>query len=217
MAIVMDTFHAEDSTTNTVVTIAEFIKKSSGTAAAGIGAAIALGGEDGAGNVTQAIQIQGYLTDVTNTSEDGVFKLQLMTAGSMADAMTIALNSLSFYDDTDSTAIFGRCRLHSATSDRAQFAHRDRSASNQYALSHLAGGDLQVNGTTNLFLQIAATNVMTLTSTAVSFAQRPTFAETSSPTSGGTGTAGMFTWDANYLYICTATDTWKRVAITGGY
>jgi len=28
-----------------------------------------------------------------------------------------------------------------------------------------------------------------------------------------TGTSGMIRWDANYIYVCTATDTWKRVAI----
>jgi len=29
-----------------------------------------------------------------------------------------------------------------------------------------------------------------------------------------TGTAGDIAWDADYIYVCTATDTWKRVAIT---
>lgn len=28
-----------------------------------------------------------------------------------------------------------------------------------------------------------------------------------------TGTVGTISWDASYIYICTATDTWKRVAI----
>jgi hypothetical protein len=28
-----------------------------------------------------------------------------------------------------------------------------------------------------------------------------------------TGSAGTIRWDANYIYVCTATDTWKRVAI----
>ena len=28
-----------------------------------------------------------------------------------------------------------------------------------------------------------------------------------------TGTAGQIAWDASYIYICTATNTWKRVAI----
>jgi hypothetical protein len=28
------------------------------------------------------------------------------------------------------------------------------------------------------------------------------------------GTTGQFAWDASYLYVCTATNTWKRVALT---
>jgi len=28
-----------------------------------------------------------------------------------------------------------------------------------------------------------------------------------------TGASGMIRWDADYIYVCTATDTWKRVAI----
>ena len=28
-----------------------------------------------------------------------------------------------------------------------------------------------------------------------------------------TGTVGTMSWDANYIYICTAANTWKRVAI----
>jgi len=28
-----------------------------------------------------------------------------------------------------------------------------------------------------------------------------------------TGTAGQITWDTNYIYVCTAANTWKRVAI----
>lgn len=29
-----------------------------------------------------------------------------------------------------------------------------------------------------------------------------------------TGTSGQISWDSNYLYICVATDTWKRVALS---
>jgi len=37
---------------------------------------------------------------------------------------------------------------------------------------------------------------------------------TSTPASASaTGTAGTITWDSSYIYICTATDTWERVAI----
>lgn len=35
------------------------------------------------------------------------------------------------------------------------------------------------------------------------------------PTSAtDTGSAGSIAWDADYIYVCTATDTWKRVAIS---
>ena len=34
-------------------------------------------------------------------------------------------------------------------------------------------------------------------------------------TSGSTGIQGTIAWDADYIYICTATNTWKRVAIGG--
>lgn len=35
--------------------------------------------------------------------------------------------------------------------------------------------------------------------------------------SNATGTAGQICWDSSYIYVCTATNTWKRVALTGGY
>ena len=35
--------------------------------------------------------------------------------------------------------------------------------------------------------------------------------------SNASGTAGQVSWDANYFYICTATNTWKRTPLTGGY
>jgi hypothetical protein len=35
--------------------------------------------------------------------------------------------------------------------------------------------------------------------------------------STATGTPGQICWDANYIYVCTATNTWKRSPLTGGY
>lgn len=34
--------------------------------------------------------------------------------------------------------------------------------------------------------------------------------------STSTGTAGQSSYDASYLYVCVATNTWKRVAWTAG-
>ena len=38
-----------------------------------------------------------------------------------------------------------------------------------------------------------------------------------SPGSGDACDAGEITWDANYIYVCTASGAWKRAALTGGY
>jgi hypothetical protein len=32
-------------------------------------------------------------------------------------------------------------------------------------------------------------------------------------TAGATGTTGEIAWDSDYIYVCVATNTWKRVAI----
>jgi len=33
-------------------------------------------------------------------------------------------------------------------------------------------------------------------------------------TAGANGLAGTIAWDTSYLYVCVATNTWKRVAIS---
>lgn len=35
-----------------------------------------------------------------------------------------------------------------------------------------------------------------------------------SKANNATGTAGQISWDANYIYVCVATNSWKRVALT---
>ena len=37
---------------------------------------------------------------------------------------------------------------------------------------------------------------------------------TRSPASNATGEAGQIAWDGNYVYVCTATNTWKRAALS---
>lgn len=41
-----------------------------------------------------------------------------------------------------------------------------------------------------------------------------TLATQTPASAGAAGTAGTITWDSSYIYICTATNTWKRVAIS---
>ncbi len=38
-----------------------------------------------------------------------------------------------------------------------------------------------------------------------------------SPGNNASGDAGEICWDTGYLYVCTATNTWERIELTGGY
>jgi len=40
---------------------------------------------------------------------------------------------------------------------------------------------------------------------------------TGTKAANATGTTGQISYDANYMYICVATNTWKRSPLTGGY
>jgi hypothetical protein len=39
----------------------------------------------------------------------------------------------------------------------------------------------------------------------------------STKTANAVGVAGQVAWDSNYIYVCVATNTWKRTALVGGY
>jgi hypothetical protein len=59
----------------------------------------------------------------------------------------------------------------------------------------IGAGNVNAGGT----VTVAGTVIHTLSATPAS--------------ASAAGTVGTMSWDANYIYICTATNTWKRVAI----
>jgi hypothetical protein len=72
-------------------------------------------------------------------------------------------------------------------------------------LSRIAAGSLAIgNGT-----QGDASGKLTLAQLILSATQ--------SPASNAAGTAGELAYDANYIYVCIASGTWKRSPLTGGY
>ena len=58
------------------------------------------------------------------------------------------------------------------------------------------------------------TSQAAITSANVTLGVRPILPTHTPASASATGTAGEVAWDANYIYICTATNTWKRVAIS---
>jgi hypothetical protein len=70
-----------------------------------------------------------------------------------------------------------------------------------------SGEALQVTGTAKI------TGATTFSSTVTSTQFRLSALNTAPATASSTGTLGEIRIDADYIYICTATNTWKRVAI----
>lgn len=79
-----------------------------------------------------------------------------------------------------------------------------------YGATSAKGAITEIYSGTTLGITVGTTGAMT-------HEINPVFKGTSSPASGGTGVTGTFTWDGSFLYICTATNTWRRVATTGSY
>jgi hypothetical protein len=50
---------------------------------------------------------------------------------------------------------------------------------------------------------------------AATFTAAPILSSSSTPASNAACTAGTITWDASYLYLCTASGAWKRSPLTG--
>lgn len=66
------------------------------------------------------------------------------------------------------------------------------------------GGTLTANTITSL--SITASNTLVFNDALIG--------PLTTKTNTAVGTAGQICWDANYLYICTSTNTWKRVALS---
>jgi hypothetical protein len=67
-------------------------------------------------------------------------------------------------------------------------------------------GNVTASGSLSVGTTLAVTGVATFTAAPVLPTQTPASA-------AAAGTAGTVVWDSGYIYVCTATNTWKRAAI----
>ena len=62
---------------------------------------------------------------------------------------------------------------------------------------------------------LGTNNIIQATSSAITASVPVILADTSVPASAAaSGTAGQVAWDSSYFYVCVATDTWKRTALS---
>ena len=91
------------------------------------------------------------------------------------------------------------------------------------ATGNLVGGNANISTSVNTLL----VNAANITAGNISATQITTTGNISvgnilsslpqTKASNATGTTGQICWDSNYIYVCTATDTWKRAGLIGGY
>lgn len=89
------------STTNSSETVLQLNRFTSGTAAAGIGASLAIRSEDASGNQDNIGAVHWSLSDVTNGSEDAQLKFTLFGGGSLRDAISFAYDTSSGHGHLD--------------------------------------------------------------------------------------------------------------------
>ena len=72
-------------------------------------------------------------------------------------------------------------------------------------------GDVTITGN---FVVSGSSLFNTLTTSSLATINRIILTTATTPASASaTGTTGEIVWDANYIYVCIATNTWKRTAI----
>jgi hypothetical protein len=84
-----------------------------------------------------------------------------------------------------------------------------RNASGTVTVSLKSNGNSYLNGGNVGIGTAAPTNALDVNSDSIRVRTSQTPA-----TASATGNQGEIAWDANYIYICVATNTWKRVAIS---
>lgn len=171
-------------------------------------------------SATNVANFTGLTKAGTSTSSASVLMTSLGVSGASAFGGTLTVQDATFQVKSGSTqavelkntsgygklSVFNNVGTAQATIDAGDvniFLLNTRMGSS----SDHSGEKLQVTGTSWFSgaatlggsLTVAGTVIHTLSATPASAA--------------ATGTVGTISWDTSFIYICTATNTWKRVAI----
>lgn len=116
-------------------------------------------------------------------------------------------NSAAGQDNDVISSIFFRSKNDNATPEDIDYA--------QIAGSIADASDGTEDGKLELKVQAAGTltTEVAISAANIVLAARPILPTHTPSSATDTGTAGEIAWDSSFIYICTATNTWKRVAI----
>lgn len=157
-------------------------------------------------------------TDVSNTPQLEIEDTQIISAVTIKnnffkpiDDTTLTASFLnlddaltfSSYDTNKNVTLMGTNQLNlvCGLNHEITFGKGGASAPNSVFYPHSSGNYWGFNNT-------SPTQVVDINDDSIRVRTAKTPASASD-----TGTQGQIAWDANYMYVCTATDTWKRVAL----
>ena len=181
---------------------------------------------------------QGSTSDVTIKNDADTTVLSIATGTTtvaMAGAVTVAgaavvgsATVVSGYDAAvvgagSTDVLIGSTDASGVTLVLDGNSNGDGSGGDYAYIQHVSTGlGFNVPGTQTLKLQVGGTSEMTMDATTTTIATNDLVVTagvviittpTTPASAAATGTIGTIAWDTGFLYICTGTDTWKRVAI----
>jgi hypothetical protein len=166
-------------------------------------------GTNGSGTFAGAVGISS--TTASTTTSSGALVVGNGTSGGLGVAGNTNIGgALRFHTNT---ALPGTASISKDATFGLNF-YASTGSTYDFTIFNAAGTGLLVNptGTSALTAFDTFTATGTLIANAASNAFRITTAQTPA-SAAATGTAGTIAWDSSYIYVCTATNTWKRVAI----
>jgi hypothetical protein len=178
------------------------------------------------GNITAG---NGMYLPTTNTvafSTASVERLRIDLSGNVGINRTSPSAPLTIQTTTGAQTI----RLVGRTAQNRSFLRfYDTTDATQYAVLDSKDTEFDINVTENLPLRLLTNNVERMRINAAGNVGIGTTSPTvaldvnantvrvrtarTPASAGATGAVGEICWDADYIYVCTATNTWKRVAI----
>lgn len=173
------------------------------------------------------IRINAIATTATSMSSDDYFAIDGTTSSTRKmSAATPAFTTVQT-TGTGTTATFaGSCSIATDLTVASALTQGDGNNAVEFLQKSIAGNGrvktlgtaMYIGGQTGMstVLQAGGGNAVVISASNQSFKISSTVIHTLSATpatSTATGTVGTISWDASCIYICIATDTWKRVAI----
>jgi len=174
-------------------------------------------------NVSNGTSIEFYVTPSGQAASTLGFRL---SAGTLLSGHNAEFFGTAFFKNStginfESVAAVSESVLSVTSANNVQLT--SPTASGSITITNRAtNGNIQLTaGTSSGQITLSAggsTRVTIASGGKTTFASNAINVSTSqTPASNGTGTTGDIAWSNGFLYVCVATNTWQRVALTGSY